>query len=132
MVECEFGSWWVSCVVTICDGESLAVWNDDAAFLHTACDDVAACTKPPCKEGPAYDEPFACSTGAAPLVTMADFLVCFCATNLCYFHFWNERGCEQCKTDVYLELASSRHLNGIARMRLAASKGNEDAPESSQ
>jgi hypothetical protein len=69
MLESQSESESLSCVVTTCDGESLAVWNDDPAFLDTACDDVAAWTGPPCKEGPAYDEPLARSTGAAPLVT---------------------------------------------------------------
>jgi len=43
----------LSCVVTTCDGESLAVWNDNPAFLDTACDDVGTWTEPPFKEGPA-------------------------------------------------------------------------------
>jgi len=86
--ESESESWWVSCLVTPCDGECPAGWDEDPAFLDTSCDDVAACTEPPCKEGPACDEPLARSTGAAPLVTTADFLVCFRATNLCHFRFW--------------------------------------------
>jgi len=80
--QSESESWWVSCVVITCDGESTAVWNDDLAFLDTACHDVAACTEAPCKEGPAYDEPLARNTGAAPLVTTTDFLVCFRTKNM--------------------------------------------------
>jgi hypothetical protein len=68
--------------MTACDGESPAVWDEDSTFLDTACDDVAICTEPPCKEEPACDEPLARTTGAAPPVTTADFLVCFGATNL--------------------------------------------------
>jgi len=88
MFESGSESWWVSCVVTICDGESPAVWDEDSTFLDATCDDVAAWTGPPCKEGPACDEPLVRSTGAAPLVTIADFLVCFRAPNLCYFRLW--------------------------------------------
>jgi len=78
--ESESESWWVSCVITASDGESQVVWNEDLAFLDTACDDVAACTEPPCKEGPACDDPLARTTGAALLITTAGFLVCFRAT----------------------------------------------------
>jgi len=74
----ESESWWVSCVIITCDRESTAAWNDDLAFLDTACHDVAAWTEPPCKEGPACDEPLARNTGAAPLVNITDFLVFPC------------------------------------------------------
>jgi len=78
--QSESESWWMSCVVMTCDRESTAVWNDDLAFLDTPCHDVAAGTKPPCKEGPACDEPLAPNTGVAPLVSTTYFLVCFRAT----------------------------------------------------
>ena len=55
--------------------------------MDTTCDDVAACTEPPCKEGPACDEPLARNTGAAPLVTTTDFLVGFRARNI-FFSVW--------------------------------------------
>jgi len=121
--QSESESWWVSCVVITCDRESTGVWNDDLAFLDMACHDVAACTEPLCKEGPACDEPLARNTGAAPLVTTTDFLVCFRATNVFFFCLWYERECKRCNTDVFLEHGSSRHLSCLARGWWVASKG---------
>jgi hypothetical protein len=88
--ESESESSLVSCVSTICAGESPA-----------GCDDVADCAGPSCEDAPEWDEPLACGIEADTAcddVTAIDealpcdaggllFVLCFrfLATSLCGF-----------------------------------------------